>query len=158
MNWSVTAQGSNWAEPAESPQNGVEVSQLRVLAAEDNELNRVVLTAVLGAVGITPVMVPDGREAVEAWSHGDFDLILMDIQMPNLDGVAATLEIRGLEAAREGRRTPIVALTANAMGHEVAQYRAAGMDGVVVKPIAVDKLYAVLSEAATRRTDTARAA
>ena len=158
MDWSVTALGRSSAEPAESPRNGVEVSQLRVLAAEDNELNRVVLTAVLGAVGIAPVIVPDGREAVAAWSQGDFDLILMDIQMPNLDGVAATLEIRAREAAQDGRRTPIVALTANAMGHEVAGYRAAGMDGLVVKPIAVEKLYAVLAEVATQRTETARAA
>jgi CheY-like chemotaxis protein len=146
------------SEPADTPLAEVELSQLRVLAAEDNETNQMVLTAILGAVGVTPFIVPDGRQAVEAWSREDFDLILMDIQMPNLDGVAATLEIRAQETVRGRGRTRIVALTANAMSHQVAEYEAAGMDGLVTKPISVEKLYAVLAEAVTQPTDTARAA
>jgi CheY-like chemotaxis protein len=108
---------------------------LRVLAAEDNAMNQVVLKTLLGAVGIEPTFVADGREAVQAWRSGDWDLVLMDVQMPVMDGLEAVAEIRAAER-REGRRhTPIVALTANAMAHHRRQYLSAGMDGVVAKPI-----------------------
>ncbi|WP_309090844.1 ATP-binding protein [Phenylobacterium sp.] len=120
---------------------------LRLLAAEDNPTNQQVLAAVLGSLGIDVHIVPDGKEAVEAWRAGAYDLILMDIQMPVMDGITAAREIRSLEAAEKRARTPIVALTANALTHQVEEYLAVGMDAHVAKPIEIAKLYDAISAA-----------
>ncbi|WP_293904609.1 ATP-binding protein [Phenylobacterium sp.] len=134
---------------------------LRLLAAEDNPTNRQVLAAVLSSLGIDVHIVPDGKEAVEAWRTGTYDLILMDIQMPVMDGISAAAAIRGAEAATGRRRTPIVALTANALTHQVEEYLAVGMDAHVAKPIEIAKLYdaisGVLQAAATDRISPAQA-
>jgi len=123
----------------------MEAVELRVLAAEDNSVNQLVLKTLLQPLGIDPHVVQDGQAAVEAWASGEWDVILMDVQMPVMDGLAATRLIREREA-RSGRgRTPIIALTANAMSHQVAEYEAAGMDGHIAKPIEASALYAVLS-------------
>jgi len=124
---------------------GADMGPLRVLVAEDNETNQRVVRTVLNALGIDPEVVADGRAAVEAWGRGGFDLVLMDIQMPVRDGIAATRDIRRLEAERGLAPTRILALTANAMKHQVAEYAAAGMDGVVAKPIMIDVLHAALT-------------
>jgi CheY-like chemotaxis protein len=76
----------------------------------------------------------------------DWDVILMDIQMPVMDGVAATLAIRDRERARGLRHTPIIAVTANAMTHQVAEYKAAGMDQMVPKPIDATALFAAIAQ------------
>jgi CheY-like chemotaxis protein len=115
-----------------------------VLAAEDNAVNRLVLRTLLAQVGVEPVIVEDGRAALEAWSREPWDLILMDVQMPVMDGPTAARAIREAEAAEERMRTPIVALTANAMSHQVREYQAAGMDGHVAKPIKAAELFAAL--------------
>ena len=117
-----------------------DISSLRILAAEDNATNQLVLRTVLGSFGLVVDMVPDGRQAVEAWSGGGYDLILMDIQMPVMDGVSATRAIRAAEAQGGRARTPIIALSANAMTHQVREYLAAGMDLHVAKPIQLTKL------------------
>ncbi|MDR7231126.1 signal transduction histidine kinase/CheY-like chemotaxis protein [Caulobacter sp. BE264] len=117
---------------------------LRVLVAEDNEANQRVVRTVLNALGIDPVIVADGEAVVRAWRTGAWDLVLMDIQMPLKNGVDATLEIRRLEAERGLPATRIVALTANAMPHQIETYHAAGMDGVVQKPIMIADLQAAL--------------
>lgn len=117
----------------------------RILAAEDNPANQLVLRALLQAFEVTPIVVENGRLAVEAWASGKFDLVFMDIQMPEMDGVTATRIIRE-EEVRSGRpRTPIYALSANAMAHQVREYIAAGMDGHVAKPINLEELAKVLS-------------
>ena len=117
---------------------------LNVLAAEDNPTNQMVLKTILGAMGLEPLIVSNGREAVDAWAAGSFDLILMDVQMPVMDGIEATREIRAQEARRGLPKTAIVALTANAMKHQVAEYLAAGMDAHLAKPIQLDQLYALV--------------
>jgi signal transduction histidine kinase/ActR/RegA family two-component response regulator len=122
---------------------------LRLLAAEDNPTNQQVLAAVLGSLGLDVHIVPDGKEAVEAWRTGSYDLVLMDIQMPVMDGITAARQIRELEAAENRRRIPIVALTANALTHQVEEYLAAGMDAHVAKPIEIAKLYDAISGALT---------
>jgi CheY-like chemotaxis protein len=122
---------------------------LRLLAAEDNVTNQQVLAAVMDSLGIEVDIVPDGKQAVEAWRLGGYDLILMDIQMPVMDGIAAAREIRSVEQAEDRRRTPIVALTANALTHQVDEYLAAGMDDHVAKPIEIAKLYEAISGALT---------
>jgi len=113
---------------------------LRVLAAEDNPTNQQVLTAVMASVGCALEVVSDGAAAVAAWKTGRFDLILMDIHMPIMGGVEAARAIRALERNRGLPRTPIIALTADALTHQVAEYLAAGMDEHLSKPIEIKRL------------------
>ncbi len=133
------------------------VAKLRVLAAEDNPTNRLVLRTILQAMGVCPVVVENGRLAVDEWSRSPFDLVLMDIQMPVLDGVLATREIRAIEAQRGLPPTPIVAVSANAMKHQVAEYLASGMDAHLAKPIQIERLYALLCSVAGQLKELAAA-
>ena len=121
---------------------------LRVLAAEDNEVNRTVLTALLAQIGVTPTIVEDGAQAVAAWESAPWDMILMDVQMPVMDGVSAVREIRARERASGRPRTPVIALTANAMVHQVTDLKVAGMDDHVSKPIKVARLFEAIALAA----------
>jgi signal transduction histidine kinase/ActR/RegA family two-component response regulator len=134
-------------ESEETAPRDWDAANLRILAAEDNSVNQLVLKTLLSQVGIDPMVVGDGAEALEAWRDHDWDLILMDVQMPIMDGPTATRAIREAERIRGRARTPIVALTANAMAHQIAEYRAAGMDGFVAKPIDVEKLFAAIEAA-----------
>ena len=113
---------------------------LRILAADDNEINRLVLKTLLGQFGVEPVLVETGAAAVQAFCPAGWDVILMDIQMPVMDGVQAAKKIRALEAAAGSPRTPIIALTANALAHQVEEYRTLGFDAHVAKPIEVGAL------------------
>jgi signal transduction histidine kinase/AmiR/NasT family two-component response regulator len=134
----------------EATSGEVEISQagaLRILVAEDNPTNRLVLQTLLQQVGVDPVMVADGEQALTAWRSQDWDLILMDIQMPVMDGVTASRAIRSEETAAGQARTPIIALTANVMRDQVQAYLAAGMDDVVAKPIEVGRLVAAMEAA-----------
>jgi CheY-like chemotaxis protein len=88
------------------------------LVAEDNAVNQEILRIALTEKGLQPTIVGDGFSAVDAFCKGYFDIILMDIQMPKMDGLAATAAIRALENAEQRRVTPIVALTANMMVEE----------------------------------------
>ncbi|MDO9473326.1 MAG: ATP-binding protein [Caulobacter sp.] len=142
-------------EPAEAAAEPQGQRRLRILAAEDNATNQKVLQAVLEPLDVNLRIVADGREAVDAWRTGGFDLILMDIQMPVMDGVEAARAIRAAEVSERLPRTPILALTANALVHQVEAYLAAGMDGHVSKPIELKRLYdaietAVANSALTR--------
>jgi PAS domain S-box-containing protein len=120
---------------------------LRLLAAEDNEVNQLVLKTLLAQLGVEPVIVGDGEAAIAAFEAAEWDAILMDVQMPRVDGPTATRIIRQLEAASGRPRTPIIALTANAMAHQAQAYFDAGMDGFVAKPIEVGQLFAALQRA-----------
>jgi two-component system, sensor histidine kinase len=136
------------AAPAERPGAEAEdATEIRVLAAEDNHTNQLVLKTLLAQAGIVPTVVENGRQALEAWETQHWDIILMDIQMPIMDGVAATCAIREREAATGRPHTPILAVTANAMTHQVAEYEAAGMDGMVPKPIDIAALFAAMERA-----------
>jgi two-component system, sensor histidine kinase and response regulator len=115
-----------------------------VLIVEDNDVNREVARRFIERMGCTAIVVPDGKAALEACALRDFDLILMDVQMPVMDGIAATRELRRREASAGGIRTPIVALTASAMPGELNRCLAAGMDGLLTKPIEVARLRDVL--------------
>ncbi|MDO8408480.1 MAG: ATP-binding protein [Phenylobacterium sp.] len=140
------AEAEPTAEVAQAaPDN--KLGRLRVLAAEDNNVNQVVLRALLAPLGIEPVMVADGAAALAAWETGDWDLVLMDVRMPVMDGLTATREIRARELAQSRRRTPIIGLSADAMAHQVDELLAAGMDHHVSKPIDVTRLYGVLEAA-----------
>ncbi len=117
---------------------------LRLLAAEDNTTNQLVLTTVMGVFGFDLTLVGDGAQAVAAWREQNYDAILMDVQMPVMDGVQATRAIRAEEAASGRPRTPIVALSANAFHHQVSEYLTAGMDTHVAKPIELSALRTAL--------------
>ena len=134
---------------AEPPDAAADVGQrrVRVLAAEDNVVNQKVLKAIVEPMDVELAIVGDGRAAIEAWRDGQFDVILMDIQMPVMDGIAASKAIRAAERASGRPRTPILALTANALVHQVEEYLLAGMDGHVAKPIEIAKLYDALGRA-----------
>jgi signal transduction histidine kinase/ActR/RegA family two-component response regulator len=130
--------------------SGAEVENdapLRVLAAEDNPVNRMVLQTLLNQVGVDPILVEDGEQALQAWRGANWDLILMDVQMPVMDGVTASQAIRREEAQTGRPRTPIIALTANVMREQVEGYRAAGIDDVVAKPIEIERLLDAIAAA-----------
>jgi len=117
---------------------------LRILLVDDNATNRMVAETLCSMFGCTTEPAEDGEEAVAAAASGRFDLILMDIRMPRMDGVAATRQIRALP--EPVGRTPIIALTANADSEETASYLGAGMNGVVEKPMKPDQLLQVVRE------------
>ena len=133
--------------PAASEAEFEDPGALRILVAEDNAVNQIVLTTILNQVGINPVVVNDGQGAVDAWRTEDWDLILMDIQMPVMDGLTATRTIRQEEAERGTARTAILALTANVMADQRQSYIEVGMDGVVAKPIDAAKLLIAIEAA-----------
>jgi signal transduction histidine kinase/ActR/RegA family two-component response regulator len=132
--------GGAMASSVEEPQ----AYQLRVLAAEDNAVNQLVLRTLLQQAGIEPIIVDNGQLAVEAWRADTWDVILMDMQMPVMDGLDAARAIRTAEQLSGRARTPIIALTANVLSHQTQDYLSAGMDTYVAKPIEVAKLYAAL--------------
>jgi signal transduction histidine kinase len=138
--------GRSAALPAPpAPEDEAYRLELKVLAAEDNTVNQLVLKTLLNQIGVDPVVVSNGLEAVRAWEDGEWDVILMDVQMPKMDGPTAARAIREQEAATGQARTPIIALTANVMSHQLAEYMAAGMDGHVAKPIEAGRLFEALA-------------
>jgi signal transduction histidine kinase/CheY-like chemotaxis protein/HPt (histidine-containing phosphotransfer) domain-containing protein len=125
---------------------------LNILLAEDNKINQKFASALLTKAGHKVTVAENGHQAVDAMRHGDFDVVLMDIQMPDLDGVGAAREIRGLPAPKN--KTPIIALTAHAMSGAKAEFLAAGMDDYVAKPVQPEILLAKLALIAGRVPDT----
>jgi len=139
-----------------APEGPVLPSNLRILVAEDHDINRRLAMLMLQKLGYRPHFVGDGSEALDAWEHFTYDLIFMDCQMPVLDGYAATRELRRREALRaSGSRTrvPIVALTANAMRGEAQKCLAAGMDGYLSKPVRLEDLRAAIAKYAVGMED-----
>jgi len=131
--------------PAEKPARG-----LSVLVAEDNEINALLMRSLLTRLGHHAVIATNGAEALESWlaakSAGTpYDLVLMDVQMPELDGVETAKRIREYEAGEAGRRTPILALTANTLVEDRYACFEAGMDGFLIKPLDREKLAEALA-------------
>jgi CheY-like chemotaxis protein len=121
------------------------VARVRVLVAEDNEVNQLVIRHMLPPRDYEITIAPNGRDAVAAYSSGRFDLILMDVSMPEMDGYEATRAIRAIEERERRERTPIVCLTAHVMAADVENSMAAGMDDFLSKPISQDKLEKVIA-------------
>ena len=115
-------------------------SRLRVLLAEDNQVNQTLAVRLMEKRGYTVVVANNGKEAVERWEQEMFDLVLMDVQMPEMNGFEATAAIRALEAERSGH-IPIIAMTAHAMKGDQDRCLAAGMDGYTAKPIRVKDFF-----------------
>lgn len=130
----------------------VDLKGLRVLAADDNRTNRMILGAMMGQLGIAAVLVADGTEALETYDREEFDLVILDISMPDMDGVTVQREIRKREVERAlfagkgnpATLLPIVAFTANAMSHQVETYVHSGFDDCLTKPLQLDKLRTAL--------------
>ncbi|RAK56432.1 ATP-binding protein [Phenylobacterium deserti] len=133
------------AAPVAEPRSPA--AHVRVLLAEDNAINRKVVEVILGAAEVEVVSVENGREALEAFKAADFDAILMDIQMPVMDGLSAIRAIREMEAQSRRPRTPIVVVSANVMSHDIARSHQAGADDHIGKPLTSDILFRAVSGA-----------
>ncbi|MBI2262305.1 MAG: PAS domain S-box protein [Caulobacterales bacterium] len=143
------------AEPGEVAGVGPSPQGLSILMADDAAANRELVTAILGGMGVALETVTDGAQAVEAARSGDYDLILMDVHMPVMDGLDATRAIRGLDGAAS--RIPIIALTANVQPEQVQRCRDAGMDDHVGKPIQIAELLRVIAARLEQRAAAAAA-
>jgi CheY-like chemotaxis protein len=121
------------------------MAPLSVLLAEDNIVNQRVAAALLGTIGHKVTICNNGREAVQAVETGHFDVILMDIQMPVLDGLAATAEIRAMSDAAKAA-IPILAISANVRDEDIVRYKEGGIDYVLPKPLRPDALKTMLAK------------
>lgn len=112
----------------------------QILLVEDTPINQTLQSILLSRMGYEVTLASNGLEAIEAFTNSHFDLILMDIQMPEMGGIEATQLIRVMEKTKHLRRTPIIAVTANALKGDRERYFEAGMDGYVSKPLSMDSL------------------
>jgi PAS domain S-box-containing protein len=140
-----------WGEHEAAAHDEVELDAMRVLLAEDHPTNRRVVQLILGAAGVDLTCVENGAEAVDEAARAHFDLILMDMQMPVMDGLTAIDAIRRREAREGCPPTPIYTLTANAMPEHAQASQAAGADGHVTKPISSESLLRVVEAAWNER-------
>jgi two-component system sensor histidine kinase/response regulator len=136
--------------PVTTAASTARIPHFRVLVAEDNEVNQIVANDLLSRAGHELRVVADGAAALEICQREYFDLILMDIQMDGMDGIAATEAIRAREQG--GPRVPIIGLTAHAMPDDIERCKAAGMDSVITKPFRIATLYQALGELASPLT------
>ncbi|NNL72406.1 MAG: response regulator [Silicimonas sp.] len=149
----AAAEASADGQPRRTPaalQDGI-----RIMVVEDNEINRMVVREMLERHGAEVLEARDGGEGIKIASEVSFDLILMDISMPRVDGVLATHRIRETEGPN--RTTPIIALTAHAMPDDIERFRAAGMNDVLTKPLSAERIEAMLFQQTgqLRTADTA---
>lgn len=119
-------------EPAQPPES---LTGLHILAADDNQTNCAVIEMFLTRSGAQVTTVTDGAQAVQAWAPGRFDAVLLDIAMPVMDGPTALRSIRALEAEHGCPEVPVIAVTANVMAHQIAEYLSMGFDSCLAKPI-----------------------
>ena len=132
------------------------LSSLRVLLVEDNAVNRLLATTLLEKRGHHVAVAENGREALNALENESYDLVFMDVQMPEMDGIEATVAIRGREKTN-GKHQPIVALTAHAMKGDTERCVDAGMDGYLSKPIRPQELDEILENYVAKRIEAAKA-
>ena len=135
------------AEPVKQTEAGA-LKGLRVLVVDDSETNRLVAAGLLRPLEAKVTLASNGREAVERFAEDAFDLVLMDIRMPEMDGVAA---LRAIRSAAGGLPTPVIAMTANVMDFQIRAYEAEGFDRVIAKPLRPEVVLAAVSGALTRR-------
>ena len=130
----------------------------RVLVAEDNSISTKVIRGMLGKLDVEPDLVSNGRDALRALQGQQYDLVLMDCEMPVLDGFAATEQLRAWEAAQKRPRTPVVALTAHILGEHKERALQAGMDGHMAKPVELSQLRELLEHWVAVKEQRQRAA
>ncbi len=150
----VSGSHASHAQNSETQSEEIKPDGLRILAADDNETNRKVLELILTPLGANLVFAVNGNEAIEAQKNQDFDIILMDLQMPIKDGLSATREIREYELRAKKRPTPIIALSANAMKHHIEEAIEAGANSHVAKPFTPEVLFNGIANALEKGDDT----
>ena len=126
---------------------------LKVLIGEDNPINRTLVQRLLEKVGVKPTLAENGLQVLEATESGGYELILMDVQMPEMDGVEATKRIREFEG-KTGKHVHIIALTAHAMKGDMERFLAAGMDDYLSKPLKAELLYEKILKYLNTRSGT----
>lgn len=132
------------------PSTTPDASTLRVLVVEDNHVNQALMIALLNRRRHQVVVAQNGKEALDTLERQVFDVILMDVQMPVMDGLEATRQIREREK-QTGCHVPIIAMTANTSSQDQQMCLQAGMDGYIAKPIEINKLFAALQRIHTER-------
>lgn len=123
----TTAQGLTMTE--------TNLAGFRALVADDNPINLQIIDSFLRRLGLATTLVENGRQAVNAWAPGRFDILCLDISMPELTGIEVLRDIRQRAKASGSPMPPVVAITANAMPAQVSEYLAAGFDGCIAKPV-----------------------
>ena len=148
------------ANAIEGQTEEIRQTPVRVLIVDDNEINRLVLKSMIGSDGYDITLAVDGLEALNAYKSSDYDIVLMDISMPKMDGYQAAEAIRRFEHKAEAKRTPIICVTAHAFETHQQQSQEAGMDDYLAKPVDQAQISAVLSRwgpAGNATHDAARA-
>lgn len=150
------AQRHSTAPPELAPQvSGVDTPQVpndfRILVAEDNTISTKVIRGMLGKLNLQPDTASNGEEALQAMKSRRYDLVLMDCEMPILDGFSATAQLRAWETGHQRVRTPVVALTAHILSEHKERARIAGMDGHMAKPVELSQLREVIEHWVTQR-------
>jgi PAS domain S-box-containing protein len=145
-------------EAGKTAEQPAQTGGLSILVAEDNEINALLARALLTRLGHRPIIVADGASAMESWlaaraQSAPYDLVLMDVQMPGVDGLEAARRIRAIERDSGNGRVPMLALTANASEDDRASCLEAGMDDLLVKPLDRDKLIEAIAAAVKGTTD-----
>ena len=144
-------EGEGVSAASEEPAAEREGAPLQVLLADDHATNRTVVALILEALGVELTSVENGQEAVDAFKSQPFDVVLMDMQMPVMDGLTAIEHIRTFEAESNAARTPILVVSANAMTEHIEKAMQSGADGHVAKPINAAGLIAALEDALAER-------
>jgi PAS domain S-box-containing protein len=152
----IAALGALTAVAVEDFEAETRIENLRLLVAEDNPMNRRVVELLLAQSGLQITFAENGKEAVEKFSTARFDLVLMDLQMPIMGGLAATRAIREWEKANNRQRTPILAVSANATDDHVAEAKEAGADDHVAKPIVRETLFEAIARYAKASREEAQ--
>jgi CheY-like chemotaxis protein len=146
----ANAAGAEFQAPEPAPEAS-DAGRLRVLLAEDNAINQLVASRLIGSFGHEVEVVADGAQAIEAVQRHRYDLVLMDVHMPEVDGLSATRQIRDVERLAGMERHFIVALTAGVMDEEKRRCLDAGMDGFLAKPVVREEVMKVLAQAHATR-------
>jgi len=136
-------------EASDGDDTVVDLSDCRVLVVEDNIVNQFVAIGMLELLGCTVEVASDGQQGLSKWEKNQYDIVLMDIQMPVMDGLTAISLLREAEQ-KSSRYTPVIALTANAMKGDAERFKDAGMDGYLSKPVHLDELKKALGKWFTR--------
>ncbi|MCL6271832.1 ammonium transporter [Sansalvadorimonas sp. 2012CJ34-2] len=146
LTFKIKATESHYQPASSSPEKHIaptpndQFKHLKVLVAEDNRVNQMVIRKYLEKLGITPEMADNGKLVLEKWKSGSFDLILMDCEMPEMDGLMATREIRSTESDKDTGNILIIGLSAHAMAEHIQTAKEAGMDDYLTKPLTLDQL------------------
>jgi CheY-like chemotaxis protein len=133
-------------------------SDFRILVAEDNSISTKVIRGMLGKLNLQPDTASNGEEALKAMKEQRYDLVLMDCEMPILDGFSATQQLRAWEMGNQRTRTPVVALTAHILAEHKERARQAGMDGHMAKPVELSQLRELIEHWVAQRDQQNRTA